>query len=339
MEILIDIFGSDDEKAAIYAGVDMKDKINSNITFVGKKEEIVKCIEEKYKSNTEEILKKIKILEASEYITNDDEPVWAIKHKKESSLVIALNYMKEHEDTVLISAGSTGAIMAGALLKLGRIDKIHRPALATILPTVTNKKVILLDSGANPQAKNISIIQYALIGAIYSKYVLDIKEPKIGLLNIGEEEKKGTPELRDIHKYLKENVENFTGNIESRNILNGEVDVVVCDGLMGNVTLKAIEGTANVVKKVVSDAFKTSIINKIKGVIVASLLKNSLKEYDYRRHGGAILLGVKKPVIKVHGSSNQVTFEKAILQATSLLENNIVEKIKEIVANSSEYES
>ncbi len=334
MKILIDVFGSDDDiSAPIIATCNMIDKIDSEIILVGKKDDIVSVIEKKYKNKSKEIIKKIQILECKDYITNNEEPAWAIKNKKESSIVVAYNYMKTNDNTVFISAGSTGAVMAGALLKIGRIDGIHRPALITILPTITDKKVILLDSGSNPQAKDISILQYAKLGMIYSETVLNVKKPKIALLNIGEEEEKGTPELKETYKMLKENIDNFTGNIEARYILNGDVDVVVCDGLLGNIALKSIEGTAKILKTVISNAFKTSLLNKLKGIIIKSTLTNVLKKYDYKENGGAVLLGVKKPVIKVHGSSNVSTFEKAIIQAQNMLENNIIEKIEKSIKN------
>lgn len=332
MQILIDVFGSDDDIVIpIKAACNMTDKIDSQIILVGKKQDILSTIKIVYKNNSEHLISKIKILECNDYITNDEEPAWAIKHKKDSSIVVAYNYMKTNQDTVFISAGNTGAVMAGALLKIGRIDGIHRPALVTILPTVTDKKVILLDSGANPQAKDISMLQYAKLGIIYANTVLNVEAPKVALLNIGEEEEKGTPELKETHKTLKGNVNNFIGNLEARYILTGKADVIVCDGLLGNVALKAIEGTAKTMKEVMSSAFKSSLINKIKGTLIKSTLTDTLKKYDYKENGGAVLLGVKKPVIKVHGSSNVSTFEKAIIQAQNMLENDIVKKIEEAI--------
>ncbi len=330
MKILVDIFGSDDDICVpITAACNMANKITEKIVLVGRKSDILNCINTNFKNEYENIINHIEILDAKDYITNNEEPAWAIKNKKDSSIVVAYNYMKTHDDTVFISAGSTGAIMAGALLKIGRINKIHRPALVTILPTIKDKKTVLLDSGANPQAKDISIIQYATLGKIYSKYILKQENPAVYLLNIGTEEEKGTPELKEIHSYLKQNLDNFKGNIEAREILSGKADVIVCDGLLGNIALKAIEGTAKTMKSVMSNAFKTNPLNMLKGIIAKNTLSNSLKKYDYRVHGGAVLLGVNKPVIKVHGSSNVQSFEKAILQAKYMLENRIIDRIKE----------
>lgn len=335
MEILIDVFGSDDNiSAPILSVCKMCNIVPQKLTLVGKKTDILAIIKNEYKEEKiyTDILNKIGILDAKEYISNNEEPAWAIKNKKDSSIVVAYDYMKEHNDTVFISAGSTGAIMAGALLKLKRIDGIHRPALITILPTESNGKVILLDSGANPQAKDISIMQYAILGKLYSEDVLKIKNPRIALLNIGEEEEKGTPELKEIYKQLKELSDrghlNFVGNIEARYILSGMSDVIVCDGLIGNIALKSLEGVAKTLKNEISNAFRTSLSNKLKGLVAKSVLTQTLKKYDYKSFGGAVLLGVKKPVIKVHGSSNVETFNKAIYQAKYMLENNIVEKIE-----------
>jgi glycerol-3-phosphate acyltransferase PlsX len=237
--------------------------------------------------------------------------------------------MRENDNTIFISASNTGALMAGGLLKLGRIKGIHRPALMTLLPTIIGKNVVFLDSGANPEAKDISILQYAKLGEIYAKNLLGIEKPSVALLNIGAEEEKGTPTLKDTYKLLKENVPNFTGNIEARYILNGKVDVIVCDGLMGNIALKSLEGAASVIKKVISAEFKKGLLNNIAGLIAKPVLMSALKKFDYKEHEGAVLLGIKKPVIKVHGSSTSITYEKAIAQADQILKINMIGKIEE----------
>lgn len=285
MEILIDIFGSDEDIATpVMASCNMYKKVKSKLILVGKRLEIEETINKNFKDSTD-ILDNIKILDCDDYIKNTEEPAWAIKNKKNSSIVVAYNYMKEHEDTVFISAGSTGAIMAGALLKIGRIKGIHRPALVTILPTINDNRVLLLDSGANPQAKDISIIQYAKLGNLYAKELLRIKDPKVALLNIGEESEKGTPELKLIYKSLEENISNFCGNIEARYILDGNIDVVVCDGLLGNIALKSLEGSVKSVKTILSRSFNKSVINKLVGLIAKPILTKALKKYDYKQNG------------------------------------------------------
>ncbi|MEG1705671.1 MAG: phosphate acyltransferase PlsX [Clostridia bacterium] len=214
-------------------------------------------------------------------------------------------------------------------LNFGRIKGIHRPALMTLLPTITGKNLVFLDSGANPEAKDISIIQYAKLGEIYAKHILNIENPSIALLNIGEEEEKGTPTLKETYKLLKETYPNFTGNIEARYILKGTVDVIVCDGLMGNIALKSLEGTASIIKKVITSEFKKGPLNLIAGLFAKPVLSSALKKFDYKQHDGAVFLGVNKPVIKIHGSSTIVTYEKAIYQAEKLLKANIIGKITE----------
>ncbi len=327
MKILIDISGADKGiEIPIVAAVNLVDKIEEKIVLVGKIEDIKSVLN---KINKKDYIDKFEILECFEYITNYDEPAFAIKNKKTSNLVMAFEYMKENENTVFISASNTGALMAGGLLKLGRIKGIHRPALMTLLPTITGRDIVFLDSGANPEAKEISLLQYAKLGEIYAKNLLRIENPSIALLNIGAEEEKGTSTLKETYKLLKINFPNFTGNIEARYILNGKVDIIVCDGLMGNIALKSLEGAASVIKNVISTEFKKGLLNKIAGFIAKPILMTALKKFDYKEHEGAVLLGVNKPVIKVHGSSTSITYEKSILQAGKILKTKVTQKIEE----------
>ena len=328
MKILVDIAGADKGLSVpITAVMNLIDKIDIPICLVGKKEDIENELK---KIGKEEYIEKISFIECSEYITNNDEPVDAIKHKKESNLVKAFNYLKENNDVVFISSSNTGALMAGGLLKVGRIPGVHRPALITLLPKVNGKDVVFLDSGANPQAKEVSLIQYASLGKIYAKYMLNIDEPKIGLLNIGAEAEKGTPELKDVNKRLTEIYnEEFIGNVEARYILKSEADVIVADGLMGNVAIKSLEGAVSTLKSVMKEEFTSSFINKIKGIIIKNTVKSMMQKFNYKEREGAVLLGIKKPIIKVHGSSNVKTYEKAIIQAKKLLENSVIDKIAE----------
>ena len=331
MKIILDIAGADKGyNIVLNAAINMIDKVSSKIILVGKKEDI----ENGFKTLDKfEYLDKFEIIECSEYITNNDEPAFAIKNKKESNLVKAFNYMKNEENIAIISASSTGALMAGALLKIGRINKIHRPALMSLLPTKLDKPVVFLDTGANIEAKSISLVQYAVLGEIYAKNVLGIEKPKIGLLNIGAEEEKGSIVLKEVHKILKDTNNNFIGNIEPRYILSGKVDVVVCDGLMGNTAIKYLEGAVVTFKDELKQEFKKSFINKIKALLVKDMLKNVLGKFDYKKLGGAVLLGVKKPVIKVHGNSDSVTYEKAIYQAEKILQEKVIDKVKTHLEN------
>ena len=328
MEILIDSNGSDNGiDEPIKAIVNSLDKTKVKLTLVGNTEKIIERIADLFPKEKDRILSKINILDAKDEITNFDDPAMAIKTKKESSIVKAYDYMKTTDNTLFISSGSTGAVMAGGLLKLRRMEGMHRPALATVLPTSTGTGVVMLDCGANVSAAGVSLLQYAKMGSIYCKHILNKENIRIGMLNIGTEDKKGSPDLKETYELLKANCPEFIGNIEAREILSGDVDVVVTDGLMGNIALKSIEGTAKTLKKELSYQFKKNIFNKIKAIFAIDVIKAALVKYDYTRYGGAVLLGVKKPVIKIHGNSKAANYEAAIIQGEEILMSNLVEKI------------
>ncbi len=335
MEILLDINGADSGiEPAIIGAVNSMHKVKSKLKLVGKESEILDYINSKYKpKEVIEILGKIDILNAQDKITNEDEPALAIKNKKESSIVKAYDYMKEVNDTAFISAGSTGAVMAGGLLKLKRIKGVHRPALAIQLPTVDGRGTLLLDCGANTEVGEVSLLQYAEMGKIYATDVLKKEQVNIGLLNIGVESSKGSEELKKANKMLTERYPEFIGNIEAREIMTGKADVIVANGLMGNTALKAIEGTAKIVKTALKEAFMKNIFSKIKAVIVSSLITKALLNYDYTKYGGAVLLGIKKPVVKIHGNAKALNYEKAIIQADSILQNKLINIIESNMQN------
>ena len=331
MEILIDINGSDNGiEPAVLGSIKAAKNTDEIITLVGDEDKIKDVLEKEYKADkVKEILEKIKIIDAKDVITNNDEPAFAIKNKKQSSIVKAYDYMKEHDDTVFISAGSTGAIMAGGLLKLKRIKGIHRPALITILPTANSKGTILLDCGANVDAATISMLQYAQMGKIYASLVQKKKDIKIALLNIGAENEKGSQELKEANKQLTERFPEFIGNIEARYILTGKADVVVAQGLMGNVALKSMEGTAKTMKTALVTEMKKNLFSKIRALVAKSLIEKALYKYDYTRYGGAVLLGIRKPVIKIHGNAKANNYETAIYQADEILKNDLIKEITE----------
>lgn len=335
MEILIDSNGSDNGiDVAIKGVVNSIGKTKAKLTLVGDEAKITDYIKNEYLSKAENILKSISILDAKDAITNYDDPAFAIKHKKESSIVKAYDYMKEKDNTLFISAGSTGAVMAGGLLKLKRIPGIYRPALATVLPTAKGNGVILLDCGANVTAAGVSLIQFAKMGVVYAKEVLKKNDIKVAMLNIGTEDKKGSPDLKEAYTTLTEECPEFVGNIEAREILSGDVDVIVANGLMGNVALKSLEGTAKIMKNALMGEFKKNLLNKIKAVPVAGLIKKALYKYDYTKYGGAVLLGVRKPVVKIHGNAKEANYEAAIKQADTILKQNLSKKLAEkIVEN------
>ena len=330
MEILIDVNGSDNGiDEAVKGVVNVVGKTKAKLTLVGDENKIIEIIRNEYLTKADNIIKQINVLDAKDAITNFDDPAMAIKHKKESSIVKAYDYMKEHDDTLFLSAGSTGAVMAGGLLKLKRIPGIHRPALVTVLPTAKGNGVILLDSGANVTAAGISLVQFAKMGAVYAKEVLKKDNIKVALLNIGTEDKKGSPDLKEAYESLVNECPEFVGNVEAREILSGDVDVVVANGLMGNVALKAIEGTAKIMKNALVGEFKKNLLNKLKAVPTLGLIKKALYKYDYTKYGGAVLLGIRKPVIKIHGNAKSNNYETAILQADSILRQNLVKRLEQ----------
>lgn len=333
MEILVDVNGSDNGiDEAIKGVVNSIGKTKAKITLVGDETKITDYIKNEYLTKADSIIKEIKILDAKDVITNYDDPAMAIKNKKESSIVKAYDYMKTKDNTLFLSAGSTGAVMAGGLLKLKRIEGIHRPALATVLPTVKGNGVVLLDSGANVTAAGVSLVQFAKMGAVYAKEVLKKDKVKVALLNIGTEDKKGSPDLKEAYESLTEECPEFVGNVEAREILSGEVDVVVANGLMGNVALKAIEGTAKIMKNALIGEFKKNLLNKLKAVSVQGLIKKALYKYDYTKYGGAVLLGVRKPVVKIHGNAKSINYETAIMQADNILKQNLVKRLSQKIA-------
>ena len=328
MEILVDVNGSDNGiEPAIKGSINALSGIESNLTLVGDEKKIKETMIKLYGAKSEELLKKIKILDAKDVITNNDEPAFAIKSKKESSIVKAYDYMKEAEDTLFLSAGSTGAIMAGGLLKLKRIKGVHRPALITILPTDNGKGTILLDCGANVDAATVSMVQYAKMGRIYASLVQNKENVKVALLNIGAESEKGSQELKEANQILSEKIPEFIGNIEARYILSGKADVIVAQGLMGNTALKAMEGTAKTMKNALVREMKKNIFTKIRALVAKSLIEKALYKYDYTKYGGAVLLGVRKPVIKIHGNAKANNYEVGIYQADKILKNNVIKEI------------
>ncbi|MBQ8042541.1 MAG: phosphate acyltransferase PlsX [Clostridia bacterium] len=328
MEILVDVNGSDNGiDEAIKGAVNSIGKTKAKLTLVGDENKITEIIRNEYLTKADSIMKQISILDAKDVITNYDDPAMAIKHKRESSIVKAYDYMKEQDDTLFLSAGSTGAVMAGGLLKLKRIPGIHRPALATVLPTAKGNGVVLLDSGANVTAAGVSLVQFAKMGTVYAKEVLNKEKVRVALLNIGTEDKKGSPDLKEAYESLTQECPEFVGNVEAREILSGDVDVVVANGLMGNVALKAIEGTAKIMKNALACEFKKNLFNKLKAVPTLGLIKKALYKYDYTKYGGAVLLGVRKPVIKIHGNAKSNNYETAILQADNILKQNLVKRL------------
>ncbi|MBS4539759.1 phosphate acyltransferase PlsX [Clostridium sp. D2Q-11] len=323
MKIAIDAMGGDrGTEVTVKGSVDAVNELGVNVVLVGK-EEIIKKELSKYKFDKS----KVEILNANEIINTDEKPVAAIRRKKDSSMVKALKLVKDKEADAIVSAGSTGALLSGGLFVVGRIKGIDRPALSPVYPTEKGVS-LLIDAGANVDCKPKNLQQFAIMGSIYAEKVLDINNPKVGLINIGDEESKGNELTKESFKLLKETKVNFYGNLEVREIPKGECDVLVCDGFVGNTILKLTEGLASSIFSALKNEFMKNIKTKFGALLLKSGLKNFKKRMDYSEYGGALLLGVKGGVIKAHGSSDEKAFKNAIRQAKIFSENNVVEIIQ-----------
>ncbi len=323
MKILVDTLGADKGYEEIVNGSisALKNYRDLNITFIGNENNIKSIIDK-----TENVANRVSYINSDEYIKNSEEPVYAIRRKKDSSLHLGFKALNEDEYSGFISCGSTGAILAGATLITKRLSKIDRAALTIVFPT-DNNPCVLLDAGANMDCSADLLEQFAVMGSIYAEGVLNTKNPKVGLLNIGAEEGKGDKLRKETFNLLKEMDLNFTGNIEARDLLSGNVDVIVTDGFSGNVLLKSTEGTAIAIMNKLKNGIKSSFKAKIGALLLKPVLKDVKNMLDYNEYGAAPLLGVKKAVFKAHGSSNARALETGIDAMVKFIENDIINKI------------
>lgn len=324
MKIIIDAMGGDNAPSApVEAAARAAKELDLNIILVGKRNiienELIKYDYPKHK---------IEIEPADEVISNHEEPAKAVRTKKNASVVVAARLLKEGRGDAMLSMGNTGALLAAGLLVVGRIKGIIRPALATILPS-GNGPLLLLDAGANTNCRSINLVQFALMGSIYMEDIMGTDNPSVGLMSIGEEEGKGDELTKKTFPLLKKAPINFYGNVEGRDVMNGTVNVIVCDGFVGNVILKTIEGMGSFLTSALKEIFYKNIISKLAALLVSKGIISFKKQIDYREHGGAPLLGVKKPVIKGHGSSDAKAVFSAIIQAEKTVKTNICGKIKD----------
>ncbi|MEH7882808.1 phosphate acyltransferase PlsX [Bacillus sp. JJ1609] len=321
MRLAVDAMGGDNAPKEIVLGAmkAIENYKDVHIVLVGDEKKI-----REHLTNEE----RIEILHTEEVILGTDEPVRAVRRKKTASMVLAAQQVADGHADACISAGNTGALMAAGLFIVGRIEGIERPALAPTLPTVGGEGFLLLDVGANADAKPEHLVQYAIMGSIYSEKARGISRPRVGLLNIGTEEKKGNELVRNTFELLKDADINFIGNVESRDLLDGAADVVVADGFTGNMVLKTIEGTAMSVFKMLKTALTSSFKSKMAAAVLKpdlAVLKNKM---DYTEYGGAGLFGLKAPVIKAHGSSDANAVFNSIRQAREMVENDVSGTIK-----------
>ena len=333
MNILLDAMGGDNAPDAnIKGAIKAITQIKADVTLIGKEEIIRAKVKEFTGKEIEEISERLKIKNATETIEMEDTPTMAIKHKKDSSMVVGFNLLKEGKGDVFISAGNSGALLTGATLLVGRIKGIDRPALAGILPAYKSQ-LLLMDCGSNTNCKPINLLQFAQMASIYLKNTFGIEKPAIGLLNIGTEETKGNELTKSSYELLKEKSPelgiNFIGNIEGRDAFSGKVNAVVTDGFTGNIFLKTTEGLGKLVKVSLSDSLKRNILSKIGSIPCLPAINRFAKTMDYKIYGGALFLGVKKPVVKAHGSSDEKLFEYTIIQAEKFVQNRAVEKMTE----------
>ena len=273
---------------------------------------------------------RISIVNAAQVISAEDAPVEAIRKKKDSSMVVGMDLVKRKEAGAFISAGNTGALLAGALFRIGRIKGIDRPALAPVLPTLRGG-AMLIDAGANAECKPVNLLQFGMMGSAYMKGVLGVQNPRVALVNIGTEQGKGNALTKEAYALLEKSGLNFIGNIEARSIPEGAADVLVCDGFVGNVILKLTEGLAMTLFSQLKAEFTANTASKLAAAVLKPGLKKLKDRMDYKQYGGAPLLGIAGGCIKAHGSSDALAIENAIMQAVRFIENKVEQTITENV--------
>lgn len=328
MLILIDAMGGDNAPEAVVNGcIDALNEMEGyDLALIGDREKIQQILDQKeFKSQ------RLNIIHAKDVITMEDSAN-AFRTKKESSMVVGLNLLKEKKGDVFLSAGNTKVLMTGATLVMKRIKGVDRPALAPVMPTKRGG-ICLIDAGANTTCKPLNYLQFGIMGSIFMREVFNVENPRVGLINNGTELNKGTDIVKQAHAMLAESNINFTGNIEGRDITDGSVDVAVCDGFVGNILLKFFEGIGSFLKESLKGIFSKNIISKIAAALIMGELKKFNKKIDYTEYGGAPLLGVNGKVMKAHGSSNAKAIKNAIFKAYSYGKSSVVEQICEQFKN------
>lgn len=330
VKVALDVMGGDNAPGAIVAGAleAVSEKSELSVCLVGRKE----LIEEELKKHEGFDSARIEICDAPDVITNDDAPVEAIRHKAKSSVVEALNMVKAGDADAFVSAGSTGAVLVGAQLIVGRIKGVQRPPLAPLIPTL-NGVSLLIDCGANVDARSSHLVQFAKMGSIYMENILGIKNPRVAIVNVGVEEEKGNMLVKETYPLLKNcNDINFIGSIEARDIPYGAADVIVTEAFVGNVILKLYEGVATALLKKVKEGLMSTPISKLGAAMAKPALKRSLKSFSMSQYGGAPMLGLKALVVKSHGSSDANEIKNSLIQCIEFKEMNISEKIAEKIS-------
>ena len=331
MKIIIDAMGGDHApEAPVLGAIHAAEKFGSHITLVGRGEEILNVLR---KNNIANLPEGLEIANADEVVDMHDDPAQVIRKKKDSSMVVGLRMLAEEQGDAFVSAGSTGALLSGATLVVKRVKGVRRAAMGPSMPNKAGGKTVILDCGANAECTPEFLLQFGLMGSLHAKKSLGVENPKVGLLNIGTEDSKGTPLQKEAYALLQSasdrGILNFVGNVEARDVPLGAVDVVVCDGFSGNVLLKSIEGTAMFMGSLMKRMFKKNVLTMIGYLFSKSGVKDLVKMLDYREIGGTQFLGIRKPVIKAHGSSDALAFCNAIRQAEAAVSSNVAQELEQ----------
>ena len=331
MRIILDVMGGDNAPAApVLGAIDAAKLYGTQITLVGQGEAILKVMKD---NGINTLPEGMAIADAEDVVDMHDDPASVIHKRKNSSMVVGLKMLADGEGDAFISAGSTGALLTGATLLVKRVKGIRRAAMGPAMPNKAGGKTVILDCGANAECTPEFLLQFGLVGSLHAKASFGIENPRVGLLNIGTEDSKGTPLQKEAYAMLQNAAEqgliNFVGNVEARDVPLGAVDVVACDGFAGNVLLKSIEGTAMFMGSLMSRMFKKNLLSKLAALLVMKDIKAFKKLLDYREIGGTQFLGIKKPVIKAHGSSDRLAFCNAVRQAQDAVKHDFSEQLEQ----------
>lgn len=334
MKIILDAMGGDNApQAPVLGAIEAVKRYNADIILVGRGQEILEVLK---KNGLDTLPEGVEIAHADDVVDMHDDPASVIHKRKNSSMIIGLKMLADGKGDAFVSAGSTGALLTGATLLVKRVRGIRRAAMAPAMPTKAGTKVIICDCGANAECTPEFLLQFGLVASAYSKFTLGVENPKVGLLNIGSEDSKGTQLQKDAYALLKDASDrgllNFTGNVEARDVPLGAVDVVVCDGFSGNILIKSIEGTAMFMGSMLKRMFKKSLGSKLGYLLCKSGVQDMMKLLDYREIGGTQFLGIKKPVIKAHGASDALAFRNAVKQAMTAAEGDFTAQLEKNLA-------
>ena len=334
MKIILDAMGGDNApQAPVLGAIEAVKRYNADIILVGRGQEILEVLK---KNGLDTLPEGVEIAHADDVVDMHDDPASVIHRRKNSSMIIGLKMLADGKGDAFVSAGSTGALLTGATLLVKRVRGIRRAAMAPAMPTKAGTKVIICDCGANAECTPEFLLQFGLVASAYSKFTLGVENPRVGLLNIGSEDSKGTQLQKDAYALLKDASDrgllNFTGNVEAREVPLGAVDVVVCDGFSGNILIKSIEGTAMFMGSMLKRMFKKNLGSKLGYLLCKSGVQDMMKLLDYREIGGTQFLGIKKPVIKAHGSSDALAFRNAVKQAMTAAEGDFTAQLEKNLA-------